>query len=122
MSQVKIVTSEFAVILDIGPHALFASLKPKYEPERNTFDQYKADCKAWEDLQTLTMRLRRSEKICYAGNALADAGAVLSKVGRGQEAAKFCGWGEQLWQMASAAYEEEEYYGKYRSVTDFEMA
>lgn len=112
--EANFVNTEYAKLLDIDEPELSATIKPRYDPKRSIFAVYTEDCKAWDELQKSNRSLRRSEKISHAGTALADTGAVLFKAGRAKEAAKFCEFADTVWEMATIAYEEEEYYGKYK--------
>ncbi len=88
------VTTHFAELLDMGKAQLFATLKPLLLPDRSNVEKYKAELKVTVDLETSDGKIRRSEKICQAGNAFADAGACLFQAGREDEAGRFCEWGE----------------------------
>lgn len=93
--QADFVSDQFAEILDMSRSELMALLKPSYHPDRCTIESYKAEVKQWDDLQASNARMRQSARISSAGNALADVGAVLFKVGRDSEASKFCEWGSK---------------------------
>lgn len=93
-TQAHFVTQQFAEILDMSELEMVNTLKPVYT--RTTLGRLKiaAEIKFWQELEASNRTMRRSDKISSAGNALADTGAALFKVGRGAEAAKFCDWGE----------------------------
>ena len=86
------------------------TIKPLYDADRTTWTGWKADIKQFNDLQASNAKMRRSSKIMYAGNALADVGAELFRCGRNAEAARFCEMGEQVWGMSVEQYEDEERY------------
>lgn len=89
-------SGQFAELLDYGLKDLLATLNPPYDPDTTTLDKHMEDYKSWENFQGLVKRSLRSDNIYYAGNAVADAGALLFKAGRDEEATKSCEWGEPL--------------------------
>lgn len=107
-SQTEFLTNEFALILDITKGDLARTLKPVYDTDRSTWAGWRADIKEWNELQASNAKLRRSSKILAAGNALADVGAELFRVGRSAEATRFCELGEQMWGFSLDVYDEEE--------------
>ena len=95
-SQAHFVTKQFAEALDMSEFELMATLKPVYHTNPTRLDKFRAELKVWNEIESSNHRMRTSDKICSAGNALADTGATLFKVGRDKEAACFCEWGESL--------------------------
>ena len=96
MPQAHFVTKQYAEILDMGESDLMATLEPVYHGETASLEKYKTELKVWNELETSNCRMRRSDKLCSAGNAMADTGATLFKVGREKEAMNFCEWGESF--------------------------
>lgn len=107
-TQTSYITDHFAEILDIGKQDLMRTVKPIYDADRTTWASWKANIRQWNDLQASNAKLKRSSKILSAGNALADVGAELFRVGRNEEASKFCEFGEIVWSWSMEAFEEEE--------------
>ena len=103
-------TDHFAAVLDISKPELMKSLKPVYDTTHTTWTSWKADIKQWNELQASNAKLKRSAKVMYAGNALADVGAELFRAGRNEDAARFCELGEQVWGWSVEVLEEEERY------------
>lgn len=123
MEQAAFISDKFSELLDISKVELNRTLKPTYDAEKHTEAGWKADIKQWTDLQTSNAKLRQSSKFMSAGNALADVGAELFRTGRNEEAAKFCGYGDTVWEWSLAAYAEEERFktgGDYYSDVEME--
>lgn len=93
-TQADFVTQQFAEILDMSESEMLSSLKPVYTRTFSGHIKAASEMKFWQELEASNRAMRRSDKISSAGNALADTGAALFKVGRKAEAAKFCDWGE----------------------------
>lgn len=97
--EANIITKQFTELLDIDESDLVSLLRPRWSPDY---------VKHWHELEMSNACMRQSAKICSAGNALADVGAELFKVGRDAEASKLCAMGSELWKMAISENEFEE--------------
>ena len=97
----NIVTNQFADLLDIDPSDLVSLLHPRWNMDYS---------KHWQELEQSSARMRRSEMICGAGNALSDAAAVLSKAGRSAEATRLSNDASVLWGISLQECEREDWF------------
>ena len=85
---------QFALALDMAEYELRQAIKPVHRADSMDAGEYAAELAAWRKLQAENARLGKSDRVFYAGNAVTDAGAVFSLLGRGREGREFCRWGE----------------------------
>lgn len=107
-SQAQFITAQFADALDIDTKELTKALKPSYDPIRSGSDSWRADVKHWNELRASNIKMKRSSKICSAGNALSDAGTGLAGFGRHVEGDRFCGWAQELFRWSLEEMERED--------------
>lgn len=94
--QAEFLGKKFAGLLDMSESDAADILRASRRPP--------SDIKLLHDLELSNRKLCKSDRICGAGNALADVAAALFRAGRAREGAEFCEWGE-LGQFRSKGYE-----------------
>ncbi|KAK4544201.1 hypothetical protein LTR36_004411 [Oleoguttula mirabilis] len=105
-NECNFILEQFANLLDISESDLVGTLQLRYTTGMD-LDAYKKEVLSLRALKAEIAKQKQSGKLYEAAKCLANVGAELYKVGRGEEARDWCEWGAELEGVGWKIWEQE---------------